>query len=120
MIQREHLGKGVTCREDVSVLDVARLLRDSKKHHVFVLDFSDRPVGIVSTMDMNNKVVAELLDPSKLRARDIMTKDVKVARLEESYALAYSLMMDLGTYSVPGVDKDGKFLGVFEYAKDEK
>ena len=119
MIKREDVISGVTCREDSTVLEIAKLLRDGKKHHVFVLDFSDKPVGIVSTVDITTRVVAENKNPSTLKASDIMTRNVKVAQIDESYAKAYALMIDLGTYSIPIVDKDGKLIGVLDYAKEK-
>ncbi len=66
------------CNESDSIVDVARKLRDIVLRHIFVVDENDYPVGIISVIDINNRVVAEEKSFEALKARDIMSKPIKV------------------------------------------
>jgi len=116
MIQKEHLIDAVVCRENDNVLEVSRILRDTQRRHLIVLDKEDKPVGIISTVDLNNRVLAEEKDPKKLKAKEIMTKSTKVVSIEDTYEKAFQIMAELGTYSIPVV-RNGKLLGLLEFTR---
>ncbi|MBI4438676.1 CBS domain-containing protein [Candidatus Woesearchaeota archaeon] len=67
------LIKPLFCGLGDKVVGVARKLRDAKQRRVVVVDGKGFPVGIVSTTDINNRVVAEGMDAAALKACDIMT-----------------------------------------------
>lgn len=113
-MKREHLTDAVICRENEDALEVAKILRDTQRRHLIVLDSKDKPVGVISTVDINNRVVAEEKDPKKTKAKDIMTKNIAIASIEDSYDKAYQTMAKLGTNSIP-VIKDGKLVGMLEF-----
>jgi CBS domain-containing protein len=114
MIQKEHLVDAVICRENNDVLEVSRILRDTQRRHLIVLDSKDKPVGIISTVDVNNRVVAEEKNPKQITAKDIMTKEPKVVSLQDTYEKAFQIMAELGTYSIPVV-RDSKLTGLLEF-----
>ena len=58
MINKGHLTDAVICRENDDVLEVSRILRDTQRRHIIVLDKNDGPIGVISTMDINNRVLA--------------------------------------------------------------
>ena len=116
MIKTEHLTDAVICREDDTALEVSKIMRDTQRRHLVVLDKEDKPVGVVSAVDINNRIVAEEKDPKASKAKEIMTGDLKVVSVEDSYDKAYELMTGLGTYSIPVV-KDGKMLGLLEFTR---
>lgn len=116
MIQKEHMTDAVVCRQKDSVLEVAKILRDTQRRHLVVLDAHDRPVGVISSVDVNNRVVAEEKDPKAMKAEEVMSKGVKVVSVDDSYDHAYRLMAEIGTYSIPVV-KDGKLLGLLEFTR---
>jgi len=114
MIKKEHLIDAVICREDDDVFEVSRILRDTQRRHLTVLDKQDKPVGVISTVDINNRVVAEEKQPKKLKAKEIMTKNVKTVSIEGTYEEAFQTMAAIGTYSIPVV-REGKLLGLLEF-----
>ncbi|MBI2549438.1 CBS domain-containing protein [Candidatus Woesearchaeota archaeon] len=116
MIKSEHLTDAVICREQESVLEVSRILRDTQRRHLIVLNTKDQPVGVISSVDLNNRVLAEEKDPKKIQAHEIMTKGVRTVSLQDTYEKAFQIMIELGTYSIP-VLRQGKLLGVLEFTK---
>lgn len=116
MIQKEHLVDAVICKENDDVLEVSRILRDTQRRHLIVLTANDSPVGVISAVDINNRVVAEEKNPKHLKAKDIMTKNARTVSVEDTYEEAYRIMAQLGTYSIP-ILRNGKLLGLLEFVQ---
>ncbi len=66
------------CRSDDTVESVAKKLRTTTLRHIFVVDDNDYPVGIISVMDINNRVVAEGKDAKAIKAHDIMSRPIDI------------------------------------------
>ena len=66
------LLKALNCDIDEDIVNVAKILKQNKQRRIIVIDNNQVPLGIISTTDMNNKVVAENKDLQKLKAKDIM------------------------------------------------
>lgn len=115
MIKREHLTHAIIARENDTVLEVSRILRDTRSRHLLVLDSKDYPVGVISTVDLNNRVLSEEKNPRTIHAKDIMTKTIKVIDTDSTYHNAYTIMSELGTYSIPVVHNN-KLLGILEFS----
>ena len=71
------------CNENDSVVDVAKKLRETSLRHIFVVNDEEYPTGIISVIDINNRVVAENKNAVELKARDIMSTPIDVADIEE-------------------------------------
>jgi CBS domain-containing protein len=109
------LIRPLSCNVDTPVVEVAKALRDNKQRRIIVVD--DKPVGIISTTDMNNKVVAENIDANTTRAKDIMTAPIfLVADLEDDLGEIYQKMIEHQSFFVP-VTKEGKLYGVLTYGE---
>ncbi len=113
-MKKEHLIDAIACRTNDNVLEVSRILRDTQRRHIIVLDDKDAPVGIISTIDINNRVVSEEKNPKEIKATDIMTKNPQSVELEDTYENAFQKMAKLGTNSIP-VTSDGKLIGMLEF-----
>ncbi len=113
MIDKKHLSDTVVCREKETVLEVARILRDTKSRHLVVLSTDNKPLGIISTVDINNRVVAQEKDPKKTHVEDVMTRPVVSIDCSETYHSAIKKMAEAGSYSIP-VTLHGKLLGSLE------
>ncbi|MCA9486058.1 hypothetical protein H6501_03560 [Candidatus Woesearchaeota archaeon] len=111
MIQKEDLFDAVICDEEESILEVSRILRDTMRRELIVLSKEKMPLGVISTIDINNRVVSEEKDPKNLSAKDIMTKNICVVELGETYDLAFEKLCELKTNSIPVVEK-GKLCGL--------
>ena len=114
MIEKEKLNDAVICKEDDSVLEVARIMRDTQTRHIIVIDKNLKPSGIISAFDINNRVVAEEKNAKEIKAEDIMTKPIQSIDIDIDYNEAYQKMIDLGIYTIPVTDK-GKLVGILDF-----
>jgi CBS domain-containing protein len=99
------------CNEEDSIVEVAKKLRKISLRHIFVVDKKDYPVGVISVIDINNRVVAEGKNPKEMKAKDIMSKPIEVSDIEEDVEKAYDAMKDKG-YVMSPVVKDKKMIGI--------
>ena len=97
-------------RVDQSVREVARYMTERRVGAVPVLD-GTRLVGILSELDIMSRVVAAERNPDKVKAGEIMTKDLVVAAGDEPYEDGVRKMKQAGCRHLPIVEKD-RFLGV--------
>ncbi len=114
MIERSRLHDAVICKENCTVLEVSRILRDMKSRHLIVVSEDMEPLGIISTVDINNRIVSEEKDPSETKAADIMTAPIAVADINETYESAYQKIIDNETYSIPVVE-NRKIIGILSF-----
>ncbi len=108
------MHEAITCRKDTSIVEAARIIKDKNIRHIYVVDESDIPVGIISAMDINNKVVAEGKDPNQLAASEVMNSPVDSVDIKAPIELAMNIMMKRKTYSCL-VTQDRKIKGVVDY-----
>ncbi len=114
MIDKNHLHDVVVCKEDDTLLEVSRILRDTQSRHLIVVNKNLSPMGIISTVDINNRIVAEEKDPKKIKAKEMMTKPIASVDINTSYQEAYEKMIAKGTYSLPVTEK-GKLIGMLDF-----
>ena len=114
MIEIRHLLDAVTCHDSDSVLIVSRILRDTQTRHAVVIDEHKKPIGIVSAVDITNRVVAAGKDAAKTFARDIMTSPIATMDINASYDDAYRAMVNAGIYAIP-VTKQGALIGLLDF-----
>jgi CBS domain-containing protein len=95
---------------DKSAVDAARIMRSESKSSLVVVD-AGRPVAILTNGDIIRKVVAEALDPSTVRVRDIMSSSLVTVGPDDSLRTAARLMLDKKVRRLPVVN-DGKLLGI--------
>ena len=103
------LVKTISCNEADNCVKVARLMRDKKERHVIVCK-GISPVGIISSVDLVNEVLAEGKDPRKLKAKNVMVCPVHILDSNDSIFKAYFEMVKKNIYSCPVVDK-GRLIG---------
>ncbi len=99
------------CSENESVIDVAKKLKYISLRHIFVVDDKDYPVGIISLIDINNRIVAQGLSPKNLKAKDIMSKPIEVADVEDEVNDFYKRLISKN-YVMSPVTKDKKMAGI--------
>lgn len=101
-IKECNLKKVISCDITDNAIDIAKKLRDNKERHIIVLE-KQKPVGIISTTDINNKVVAENKDLKKTKAKDIMTSKILVKDINEEITPVYIEMIKENIFSCPVV-----------------
>ena len=94
---------------DETVLDIARKMEAKKVRQVTILK-GGKPVGIVSAVDIINKVVAAGNDPKKLKAKDIMTSPVYFCSADDAALKTFYDMSKKNILSCPVVE-NGRVIG---------
>lgn len=104
----------VKCEANMSISEVAKLIRDKKVRHVYVVE-GNKLVGVVGGIDINNKVVAEGKDPKNVKAKDIMNK-VECVTKEQEREYAYAIMRNFNTFTCPVVNENNELVGYYKFA----
>lgn len=111
------LIKALTCEENTTITEVAKILRKNKQRRIIIVDNNEYPIGIISTTDMNNKVVAENKLPGELKAKQIMESPIYlICDIQHNLNDLYQKMVEHESYFVP-VTKDGKVFGILTYGE---
>lgn len=100
----------VSCEKGTSLIEVAKIMKEEKHRHVIITN-DEKPVGIISPVDIVNKVVAEGKDYKDLKAEDIMTAPIETVDVSAELSEAYFKMASRNTFSCP-VTEDGKLKGI--------
>jgi len=69
-------------------------------------------IGIVTERDLVSKVMADLLDPSKVLVRDIMSTPLITVTPEATMTEAGKLMADYGIRRLVVIDREGALTGI--------
>lgn len=116
MIKKEDLQHAIICKRKDTVLEVSKILRDTLSKHLYVVDDNFKPIGVISTIDINNRVIAEDKNPSEVLADEIKINDLEVVDIEVEYEEAFQKLIKIGTNSLPVV-KDEKIIGLITIYK---
>ena len=93
----------VTASTDTPLQEVAKLMKKGNVGSI-VITSKEKLVGIISEKDIVERVVAKGLDFAKLKARDIMTKDLVTINPQEDIYDALLLMGNEEIRKLPVVD----------------
>ena len=114
-------------RDDTTVHDAARYLRERQVRAVGVLDAAGRLVGVVSQSDISDKVAAENKCPAWMRVTEIMSTGLVTVTPDRPLTECLRLMEQNGIYHLLVVDESGGFRGMLSVtdlltviASDEK
>lgn len=110
------LIKAISCGLDTSVLNVAKLLKENKQRRIIIIDDKEFPLGIISTTDINNKVVAENKNPESLKAKDIMNKLYLICDYDEDLCKIYTKMLEHKSFFVPVINEN-KLYAILTYGE---
>jgi CBS domain-containing protein len=114
-------------REDVTVHEAARYLRDRQVRAVGVLDAKGTLTGVISQSDVSDKVAAENKCPAWMRVNEIMSTTLVTVAPDRPVADCLRLMEQHGIYHLLVVDGSGGYRGMISVtdllqviASDEK
>jgi predicted transcriptional regulator len=99
-------------RDDTSVHEAARCLREKQIRSIGILDASGRLVGVLSQSDISDKVAAENKCPAWMKVSEIMTKELVVVPPDTSLDECIRLMEKNGIFHLLVVDQRGEFHGM--------
>lgn len=111
MIKGCTLIEALHCTEDSSVVSVAKLIREHLVRSLYVVDAEEKPVGVISITDINNRVVAEGKNPEGLKAKDIMSSPVHSFEEDSDEKIAYETCIKENVAMCP-VTSNGKLVGM--------
>lgn len=108
--------KPIIAKDSESIVSVAKKLHEAQERRVFIINSKKKPVGIISIIDMNDRVVAKGLNPKKLKAKDIMTSPINltVENNEDASNVAQK-MVETNTFYCPVTSK-GILKGLITYS----
>lgn len=98
-----------------SVRQAAELMRQHHVGDLVVIDASSAyraPIGMLTDRDIAVEVVALGVDPGNVKAADIMSRRLVVARESESQTEVAQRMRDAGVRRIPVVAADGTLVGI--------
>jgi CBS domain-containing protein len=114
-------------RDDATVHDAAKYLRDRQVRSVGVLDAAGRLIGVVSQSDISDKVAAENKCPAWMRVGEIMSTTLVTVTPERPVTDCLKLMEQHGIYHLLVVDAEVRYRGMLSVtdlltviASDEK
>lgn len=101
-----------TIRDDTTVHDAARTLRDKQTRAIGVVDAKGSLVGVLSQSDISDKVAAENKCPAWMHVSEIMTRELIVIPPEETLDDCLRLMEKHGIYHLLVVDSKAGYRGM--------
>ena len=99
-------------REDLTVHDAARYLRERQVRAVGVLDADGRLAGVVSQSDISDKVAAENKCPAWMRVSEIMSTGLVTVTPDQTLHDCLLLMQQNSIYHLLVVDPGGAYRGM--------
>jgi CBS domain-containing protein len=99
-------------REDMTVHEAARYLRDHQVRAVGVVDDAGRLVGVISQSDISDKTAAENKCPAWMRVSEIMTRELVTVPPEEGLDDCLLHMKKNGIFHLIVRDGAGGFRGM--------
>jgi CBS domain-containing protein len=96
---------------DLTVTMAAGMMARRSERCLIVVQ-NDFVLGIVTAMDMIEKVIAAGANPSEVYVRDIMSTPVITVKASGTIREAAGLMSDYGVGKLPVVDDSGALVGI--------
>ena len=103
-------------RDETTVHDAARYLREHQVRSVGVLDAAGKLAGVVSQSDISDKVAAENKCPAWMRVSEIMSRDLLVVQPDFPLDECLRLMEKHGVFHLVVTQESGHFLGMISVA----
>ena len=100
---------------DKSVAYAAKMMRDEDVGIAPVVE-GDRLVGVLTDRDIAVRVVAEGLDPEKVKVSEVASRDVVTLDPQQDLDEALRLMARHQVRRLPVVEEDGRLVGVVAQA----
>jgi predicted transcriptional regulator len=109
---REVMKRNPTMiNKDATVAKAAKVMCQEGVGSVIILQHN-RPIGIVTEEDINCKVVAKDLKPSKVHVNDIMSTPLITVSADKTVGDAAQMMVKHRVRRLPVVDDDDRVIGI--------
>src|SRR5688500_9979029 len=94
-----------------SILDAARIMRDSDTGVVPVVD-GKKVIGLITDRDIVVRAIADGKDINNVRVNEIMTKQVRSVKEDSSVDDVFNLMSSAEIRRVPVVNNSNEIVGI--------
>ena len=101
-----------TIDENVNIRECAKVIRTRHVGSLVVIGKDGKPVGMITDRDITCEAIAMGRDVDQCLVRDIMSKPVVVARIDDDMVDALARMRESGIRRLPVVDENGVLTGV--------
>jgi CBS domain-containing protein len=102
----------VTVKPDTSAFEAVNIISEKNYGACIVVDDDYRPVGIVTERDFMRRLLGKQLDPKKTKVSQIMTSNLKFAKLDDDIVDWLRQMSNERFRHVPVVDDNGKLINI--------
>ncbi len=102
---------GPRALENTSVVEISRLMIDSGRKVVAIVDTEDRLKGIITSTDLVKRI-KEILDLNSISLSEIMSRDPITVNEDDDIDKAVKNMQELDEFSIPVTDSNGKLTGM--------
>lgn len=105
----------ITCQPETTILEAAKLMRQKHVGTLIVIEKINGapiPQGIITDRDIVVAVLAEELDPKRIKVADIMRTELMTAIATEDIFETVERMRYKGVRRIPVVDKHGALIGI--------
>ena len=107
---RDYVGS-FSVNSNTTLKECAQVMKEENVGSLMVIDNGEIS-GILSERDLVFRAMAEGMDTSKCRAREIMTSKVITVELQTSLSDCARLMREIGCRHLPVLSKNGELLGM--------
>lgn len=115
-VKDAKLSGFVTGKESESIVVLAKKMQIKKLRNIYIINNKKEPIGVISLVDFNNKIIAKGKSPTDLTAKSIMNSPVWTINQEADIKEAYYDMLKKGRYVLP-VTKEGKLSGILSMSE---
>lgn len=102
----------ITLSTNKTVLDAARLMKESNIGDVVIVNDKNQPVGIITDRDITIKIVANEISPCQMLVSDVMSSDLLVLKEYQTVQEAIDMMSAKGVRRAPVVDEVNNLIGI--------
>ncbi len=112
--RREFKNKSpvLTFTAQDKVIDAVKVMSEKNYGASVIVDQDNKPVGIVTERDFMRRLLAKGLDPNTTPISDIMTKDLKLAHVEDDVVDWLRIMSNERFRHLPIIDNQGRLLNL--------
>jgi CBS domain-containing protein len=98
--------------EETNVMQAAQYLREKQVRSVGVVDGTGKLTGVISQSDISDKVAAENKNPERMKATEIMSRNLLTVTPEMSFEDSLRAMEQNGVYHLLVMDAENRFQGM--------
>ncbi len=101
----------VTAEPENTALEIARKMKEEDVGSVIIVE-NNKPIGIVTREDITIKVVADSLEPSSIKAKEIMNQPLVTCNEKDDILDVAMIMNKYGYERLPVVDEENRLKGI--------